>query len=143
MNGSDGYILTVIGSIISFMAAQKWIFPLIVKFWEWVKHKKNDLDQKQLDVVDEIHKVRMNENEYYEETFNTLLGQIERLETELKSYSNELSKLRNEILQLNAKLYNKSIIILDLQKKCCLNENCKMRVCCENKIETLIDNEVE
>lgn len=139
MNETDSLILTSIGSIIAFIASKKWVFPLFVQLWDWMINKKNDLDQKQLDVVDEIHKVRMNENEYYEETFNTLLGQIEKLEDELKSYSNELTKLRNEILQLNAKLYNKSIIILDLQKKCCLNENCKMRVCCENKIETLID----
>ena len=122
-------VLTSVGTLFAYIASKDYFIPWIIKLWEWVKNKKNDLDQKQLDVVDEIHKVRMNENEYYEETFNTLLGQIERLETELKSYSNELSKLRNEILHL--------------QKKCCLNENCKMRVCCENKIETLIDNEVE
>ena len=139
MNGTDSIILASIGSIITFITAQKWIFPLFIKLWDWIINKKKDFDQKNLDVTDEIHKIRMNENEYYEETFNTLLGQIEKLEYELKSYSNELTKLRNEILQLNAKLYNKSIIILDLQKKCCLNENCKMRVCCENKIETLID----
>ena len=139
MNGTDSIILASIGSIITFITAQKWIFPLFIKLWDWIINKKKDFDQKNLNVTDEIHKIRMNENEYYEETFNTLLGQIEKLEDELKSYSNELSKLRNEILQLNAKLYNKSIIILDLQKKCCLNENCKMRVCCENKIETLID----
>lgn len=139
MNGTDSIILASIGSIITFITAQKWIFPLFIKLWDWIINKKKEIDQKNLDVTDEIHKIRMNENEYYEETFNTLLGQIEKLEDELKSYSNELTKLRNEILQLNAKLYNKSIIILDLQKKCCLNENCKMRVCCENKIETLID----
>lgn len=139
MNGTDSIILASIGSIITFITAQKWIFPLFIKLWDWIINKKKDFDQKNLDVTDEIHKIRMNENEYYEETFNTLLGQIEKLEDELKLYSNELTKLRNEILQLNAKLYNKSIIILDLQKKCCLNENCKMRVCCENKIETLID----
>lgn len=139
MNGTDSIILASIGSIITFITAQKWIFPLFIKLWDWIINKKKDFDQKNLNVTDEIHKIRMNENEYYEETFNTLLGQIEKLEDELKSYSNELTKLRNEILQLNAKLYNKSIIILDLQKKCCLNENCKMRVCCENKIETLID----
>lgn len=139
MNGTDSIILTSMGSIIAFITAQKWIFPLFIKLWDWIINKKKEIDQKNLDVTDEIHKIRMNENEYYEETFNTLLGQIEKLEDELKSYSNELTKLRNEILQLNAKLYNKSIIILDLQKKCCLNENCNMRVCCENKIETLID----
>ena len=139
MNGTDSIILASIGSIITFITAQKWIFPLFIKLWDWIINKKKDFDQKNLNVTDEIHKIRMNENEYYEETFNTLLGKIEKLEDELKSYSNELTKLRNEILQLNAKLYNKSIIILDLQKKCCLNENCNMRVCCENKIETLID----
>ena len=136
-------VLTSVGTLITYLASKNYFIPWFIKGWEWITNKKKEIDQKNLDITDEIHKIRMNENEYYEETFNTLLGQIERLESELKIYSNELSKLRNEILQLNAKLYNKSIIILDLQKKCCLNENCKMRVCCENKIETLIDNEVK
>ena len=140
MEMNDNIIITSIGTLVSYLLAQKWIFPLFVKLWEWLRNKKNDLDKKQLDVVDEIHKVRMNENEYYEETFNTLLGQIERLEGELKSYAEELSTLRNEILMLNSKLYRKSVIILDLQKRCCLNEQCKHRVCCENKIDNLVTN---
>lgn len=143
MNSTDSLFLTAIGSVITFIMAQKWLLPLLIKGWEWIINKKNDLDKKQLDVVDEIHKVRMNENEYYEETFNTLLGQIEKLENELKLYSNELTNLRNEILLLNSKLYKKSMIILDLQKRCCLNEYCKDRICCENKIEKLVTNETE
>ena len=143
MNSTDSLFLTAIGSVITFIMAQKWIFPLLFKLWEWIRKKKNDLDKKQLDVVDEIHKVRMNDNEYYADTFNTLLGQIERLEGELKNYAEELSTLRNEILMLNSKLYKKSMIILDLQKRCCLNEHCKERVCCENKIEKLVTDEIE
>lgn len=136
-------VLTSVGTLFAYIASKDYFIPWIVKLWEWIRKKKNDLDKKQLDVVDEIHKVRMNENEYYEETFNTLLGQIERLEGELKNYAEELSTLRNEILMLNSKLYKKSMIILDLQKRCCLNEHCKERVCCENKIEKLVTDEIE
>lgn len=131
-------VLTSVGTLFAYIASKDYFIPWIIKLWEWIRKKKNDLDKKQLDVVDEIHKVRMNENEYYEETFNTLLGQIERLESELKNYAEELSTLRNEILMLNSKLYKKSMIILDLQKRCCLNEHCKDRVCCENKIDNLV-----
>lgn len=136
--GTDSVILASIGSIIAYLGAQKWIFPLIGKLWCWLINKKREIDKKNIDITDEIHKIRMNENEYYEETFNTLLGQIERLEGELKNYADELSNLRNEILMLNSKLYKKSMIILDLQKRCCLNEHCKDRVCCENKIDNLV-----
>lgn len=136
-------VLTSVGTLFAYIASKDYFIPWIVKLWEWIRKKKNDLDKKQLDVIDEIHKVRMNENEYYEETFNTLLGQIERLEGELKNYAEELSTLRNEILMLNSKLYKKSMIILDLQKRCCLNEHCKERVCCENKIEKLVTDEIE
>lgn len=135
---TDSVILASIGSIIAYLGAQKWIFPLIGKLWCWLINKKKEIDKKNIDITDEIHKIRMNENEYYEETFNTLLGQIERLEGELKNYADELSNLRNEILMLNSKLYKKSMIILDLQKRCCLNEHCKERVCCENKIDNLV-----
>lgn len=131
-------VLTSVGTLFAYIASKDYFIPWIIKLWEWIRNKKNDLDQKQLDVVDEIHKVRMNENEYYEETFNTLLGQIEKLENELKNYSSELTNLRNEILLLNSKLYKKSMIILDLQKRCCLKENCKERICCENKIDNLV-----
>ena len=79
-------VLTSVGTLFAYIASKDYFIPWIIKLWEWIRNKKNDLDQKQLDVVDEIHKVRMNENEYYEETFNTLLGQIEKLENELKNY---------------------------------------------------------
>ena len=82
--------------------------------------------------------MKMNENEYYEETFNTLLGQISSLEDQLKEYAKELSALRSEILQLNAKLYNKAMVIVELQKKCCARaEFCPNREFCENSIKKL------
>lgn len=132
-------VLTSVGTLIAYLASKNYFIPWIIKGWEWITKKKKELDQKNLDITDEIHKIRMNENEYYEETFNTLLGQIEKLEKELKTYSDELSNLRNEILLLNSQLYKKSMIILDLQKRCCLNEQCPSRICCENKLETLIE----
>ena len=84
----------------------------------------------------------MNEVEYYEETFNTLLGQINSLEDQLNEYSKELSALRSEILQLNAKLYNKAMVIVELQKRCCAKaETCPDREFCENSIKKLNEEE--
>lgn len=103
-----------------------------------MKKEKNETENRTFDVGAEVHKMKMNESEYYEETFNTLLGQISSLEDQLKEYAKELSALRSEILQLNAKLYNKAMVIVELQKKCCARaEFCPNREFCENSIKKL------
>lgn len=135
------YIITACASILGYISSKQYFIPWIVQLYNWLKNKKDEIDEKQIDVTNEIHKIKLNEVEYYEKTFETLLHQIEELEDQLKDYSNELKELRSTILNLNAKLYNKSMVILDLQKKCCLNEDCPNRICCENKIQNLNSNE--
>ena len=49
-------------------------------------------------------------------------------------YSDELKTLRTTILRLNARLYDKSLIIAELQKKSCCVENCPHRELCKNKL---------
>lgn len=125
-------------SVIAFFVGKEFFLPQLNKLYKWLKKEKNETENRTFDVGQEVHKMKMNENEYYEETFNTLLGQISSLEDQLKEYAKELSALRSEILQLNAKLYNKAMVIVELQKKCCARaETCKNREFCENSIKKL------
>ena len=127
-----------IASIVTYLCSQKWIFPLIVKGWNWFKSR----EEKQIDTLEEIQSIKMNEQEYYKQTFQTLLNQITSLEEELQSYSAELEKLRATILRLNAKLYDKSLLISQLQSKCCERLDCPHRIACKNYCEEIInDNE--
>lgn len=123
-------------SIITFICGQKWIWPLIVKGYNWFK----DREDKQIDTLEEIQSIKMNETAYYEKTFQTLLNQIQSLELELNSYATELEKLRNTILRLNSKLYKKSLTIAQMQPLCCAREDCGMRIFCQNYIENIEEN---
>lgn len=123
-------------SIITFICGQKWVWPLIVKGYNWFK----DREDKQIDTLEEIQSIKMNETAYYEKTFQTLLNQIQSLEIELNSYATELEKLRNTILRLNSKLYKKSMTIAQMQPLCCAREDCGMRIFCQNYIENIDDN---
>lgn len=125
-----------IATLVTYLCSQKWIFPLIAKGWHWLR----DREQKQIDVTEELHTIKMNETEYYSQTFDTLLNQIQNLEEELNKYASELERLRTTILRLNSKLYKKSMLIADLQRQCCMRENCPMRLACANYCDEIIEN---
>lgn len=108
-----------------------------------MRSEKEHSEDRSLDVGQEISKLKLTEVERYEKTFETLLNQVEDLEQQLKDYSKELQELRNTILKLNAKLYQKSLVISDLQKMCCARENCPERISCRNYLCDVIDNEEE
>ena len=125
-------------SVIAFFVGKEFFIPQFNKLYKWLKNEKNEIEDRTFQVGEEVHKMKMNDVEYYQETFNTLLGQISSLEDQLNEYSKELSALRSEILQLNAKLYNKAMVIVELQKKCCAKaETCPDREFCENSINKL------
>ena len=131
-------ITFIIYSVLAFLVGKEFFLPQLNKLYKWLKTEKNETENRTFQVGEEVHKLKMNEVEYYEETFNTLLGQINSLEDQLNEYSKELSALRSEILQLNAKLYNKAMVIVELQKKCCAKaETCPAREFCENSIKKL------
>ena len=130
----DSIIITAIGSITSFLAAQKWIFPMIVKCWEWLTNKKKEFDEQNVNASEELLDYKKSTVELQEKHFQVLLNQITALEEELMKYSDELKTLRTTILRLNARLYDKSLIIAELQKKSCCVENCPHRELCKNKL---------
>ena len=130
-------------SVMAFFVGKEFFLPQLNKLYKWLKNEKNETEDRTFQVGEEVHKMKMNDVEYYQETFNTLLGQISSLEDQLNEYSKELQELRSTILKLNAKLYKKSLLISNLQNKCCNRENCKDRIACENYICDVIENEEE
>lgn len=136
-------ILASFGSIVAFILSKEFFIPQIVKLINWMRSEKEHSEDRSLDVGEEISRLKLTEVQRYEKTFETLLNQIEDLENELKSYSKELQELRNTILKLNSKLYHKSLVISDLQKKCCNREDCPDRIICKNYLCEVIENEEE
>lgn len=135
-------IALIIYSILAFLVGKEFFLPQFNKLYKWLKNEKNETEDRTFQVGEEVHKLKMNDVEYYQETFNTLLGQINSLEDQLNEYSKELSALRSEILQLNAKLYNKAMVIVELQKRCCAKaETCPDRVVCKNYITDVIEKD--
>lgn len=130
-------------SVMAFFVGKEFFLPQLNKLYKWLKTEKHETENRTFQVGEEVHKMKMNDVEYYQETFNTLLGQISSLEDQLNEYSKELQELRNTILKLNAKLYKKSLLISNLQNKCCNRDNCPDRIACENYICEVIDNEEE
>lgn len=136
-------ILASLGSIVAYVLSKEFFIPQIVKLINWMREEKEHSEDRSIDVGNEISKLKLTEVERYEKTFETLLNQIEDLEQQLQSYSKELQELRTTILKLNAKLYQKSLVISDLQKMCCSRENCPERISCRNYLCDVIDNEDE
>lgn len=134
-------ILASLGSIVAYVLSKEFFVPQIVKLINWMRSEKEHSEDRSLDVGQEISKLKLTEVERYEKTFETLLNQVEDLEQQLNSYSKELQELRNTILKLNSKLYQKSLIISDLQNKCCERENCPQRISCKNYLCDVIDEE--
>lgn len=134
-------ILASLGSIVAYVLSKEFFIPQIVKLINWMRSEKEHSEDRSLDVGQEISKLKLTEVERYEKTFETLLNQVEDLEQQLNSYSKELQELRNTILKLNSKLYQKSLIISDLQNKCCERENCPQRISCKNYLCDVIDEE--
>lgn len=137
-------LLASAGSIVAFVLSKEFFIPQIVRLINWMREEKEHSEDRSIDVGNEISKLKLTEVERYEKTFETLLNQISDLENQLNSYSKELQELRTTILKLNAKLYQKSLVISDLQKKCCERENCPDRISCKhNYLCEMIENEDE
>ena len=144
MNITDSIILASIGSIITFITAQKWIFPLFIKLWDWMIGKKKEFDDKNVDASNELLKYKQTTIETQEKQFQVLLNQITALEVELQKYADDLQKMRNTILRLNSRLYDKSLLIAELQRCSCCVENCPHRELCKNNLDKINElDEVE
>lgn len=120
-------LITIGGSIAAWLASEKFLIPWIVRGWKWVIDRGRELDAKNLDSTKELKEIEEKTNETYENQINFLVGQIDHLEKQLLQYSEQLEKLRAKILELNQKLFNKSMEISRLKELTCCNQNCKFR----------------
>lgn len=130
---------TMLLTIIGYVSSQKWIFPFISKCWKWFINRKKEFDEQNVNVSEELLDYKKSNVELQDKTFQVLFKQIENLELELQRYASELEKLRSTILRLNSKLYDKSLLIAELQKKSCCLEDCPHRELCKNSLPQIDD----
>lgn len=132
-------ILTAIGGIITWLIGKDFLLPQILKLITWIKERKKERDETNVNATKELTSIKKENNEVYENQITFLLNQIQHLENELIEYSKQLERLRNKILELNDRLYNKQLIISKLRKYCCANESCELRQECSDEFCQLDD----
>lgn len=125
-------IVTAVSTLCAWLISKKWLLPYIVKVWEWLKERKHKQDTSNIDATKELTAIKKESNEVYESQITFLTTQVEHLENELLQFQNQLELLRKKILELNQKLFHKSMLIDKLKHLCCKNEGCKMRVYCDD-----------
>lgn len=132
-------IITICSTIITWLIGKKYLLPYIIKAWEWLRERKHKQDANNIDATKELTAIKKESNEVYESQITFLTTQVEHLENELLQFQNQLELLRKKILELNQKLFHKSMLIDKLKHLCCKNEGCKMRVYC-NENDFCISN---
>ena len=126
----ENIIITGIGSIVAWLAAQKWVFPLIVQLWSWLI----DNGRRNIDTGKELKDIEQKANSTYEDQITFLVNQVDHLEKQLQQYSEQLEKLRATILDLNQRLFQKSMTISKLRQLACNNRDCPNRAFCTEDI---------
>lgn len=125
---------TIILSICGWLAGEKFLLPWIVKGWDWIRGKKREFDDENVDASKEILNVKLQSQEVYESQINFLMSQIDRLEQEINSHQEQLGKMRSMVLELNSRLFKKDVLIGKLRELCCANTSCKFRVMCTDDV---------
>lgn len=126
-------IITIGGTIISWLVGKEFLFPQILKLWQWIKERKQQQDNHNVNASKEIAEYKDKSNDVYENQITFLMQQVQQLENELIEYQKQLEMFRRKILELNNNLYHKSLIIGKLRQYCCKNEDCKMRQYCDDE----------
>nr|WP_320038850.1 hypothetical protein [uncultured Bacteroides sp.] len=133
-------ISTVAGTIISYIASKKYIFPYIVKAYEWLKNRKKEQDKENIDSSKELLDIKEKSNDVYENQLEFTLSQIDKLQkllndkqTEINEYINQLSSLRKQLVELQKELTNEQLKNNKLSSLVCYNSECKCRQICIDK----------
>lgn len=125
-------IITAITTLIGWLVSKKYILPHIIKLWSWLKDRKRENENHNVNLKKELTDLTDKSNDVYENQINFLMQQVKQLENELIEYQKQLETFRSKILELNNNLYHKSLTIGKLRQYCCKNENCKMRIYCDD-----------
>lgn len=134
---------TIILSIGGWLVGQKFLLPYLIKVWNWIRGKKKEFDDENVDASKEILNVKLQSQEVYESQINFLMSQIDRLEKEINSHQEQLGKMRSMVLELNSRLFKKDVLIGKLRELCCANTSCKFRVMCTDDVCSNAFSEIE
>lgn len=131
-------IITGLSSVVSWLAAKKWLFPLIKEWWNKRKEDAKIQDERDLNVRKELIEIDSNTDDLYKSRVEWCLSQITILEGKLDSkqkeindFMKELDNLRGIIVNLQNQIMNNKLEINKLQGYCCKNLECKYRIKCD------------
>jgi len=124
-------IITALGSVATFLAGQKWLFPLITKLLKY----KHDKDNETLDINKKLIDVEKNNNELYQNQITFFVKQVEALQKqltekqkELDTLSKAINTLKNQLIEAQNMLNDKDKQIIKLKEFYCGNTECANRI---------------
>lgn len=128
-------LITAGTSITTWILSKEYLFPYIVKAYEWIIGKKREKDKENIDSSKELLEIRDKANDVYENQLEFCMKQIGELQTrltekqyELNDYINQLAELRSKIVDMQKQLYESQIKNNKLSSLCCSNLGCKYRI---------------
>ncbi len=132
-------IATALGSIIAWITSKKFIFPYLVKIYEWLKNRKKEQDKENVDSSKELLDIKEKSNDVYQNQIEFTVNQINKLQTlltekqtEINDYINQLSELRTQIVKLQKELSEEQMRSNKLSSLVCCNSDCKCRQTCKD-----------
>lgn len=124
-------IITALGSIVTYLAGQKWLFPVITKLLKY----KHDKDNETLDINKKLIDVEKNNNELYQNQITFFSKQVDILQKQLTEKQKEfevlqkaLSALKNQLIEAQNMLIDKDKQIVKLKEFYCGNTECTNRI---------------
>ena len=132
------YLATIASSIVGWIAANKWLFPLIKEWWNKRKEDAKEQDERDINVRKGLLEIDNSTDDLYKSRVEWCLNQITVLEgkfdskqKEINDFMKELDNLRGIIVNLQNQIMNNKLEINKLQGYCCKNLECKYRVKCD------------
>ncbi len=127
-------LITIGGTIISWIAGKKYLFPYIKQAYDWIRNYKRERDRENIDSSKELLEIKEQANDIYENQLNFCMKQISDLQDtitgkqkELNDYIDQLSQLRGKIVELQKELYQYQMKNSQLCAMYCSNSECKFR----------------
>lgn len=132
------YLIAGLSSVVGWIAANKWLFPLIKEWWTKRKEDAKIQDERDINVRKELIEIDSNTDDLYKSRVEWCLSQITVLEGKLDSkqkeindFMKELDNLRGIIVNLQNQIMNNKLEINKLQGYCCKNLDCPYRIKCD------------
>ena len=128
-------IITGISTVITYFAAQKWVFPVIGKSYKYLVERKNSKNNESLDIESKLLNIDKENSNLYSSQINFFVSQIDGMQKQMTRRSDEISimslqcdELRAELLILKKQLFTLKTKNTELKISYCGNENCINRI---------------